>query len=178
MAEANIASLDVDRTEHGLGTGKLELITGKVFSDPVVRNAPGFTSTFTKIGEADAYDISSATALRLFYDVLLNGAGFLEFLIQAIASQPGKDMEPVPLVKDVADWDRIRFTPDLIVLPDSDGPLFVRPGVLRFDTSRRGYVTINRPYHLIDFAIRTDSPSPSSAGIALAVQSHNDEGGE
>lgn len=162
-------SLDLSRFENGIGEGRIVTIVGSPFASPVVRQS-AFNVTPIIIGDSSGYDISGATGLRLYYDVDLGSATQLDLILEPLAAEPGDGGVPVQ-----QGGDDIAFRPDSLVLIGTSGPLGRVPGQLRFTASRRGTLTFPRPSLLFRFAVESDDPS---AGIALAVQSTLDGGGE
>ncbi len=162
-----IAGMDLSRKESGIGAGTVVTVTGTPFTDPVTYQN-GFSDTSTIIGNADGYDISSATGIRLYYDIELDGAGYVELLAVPMAASPGPG--GVPVAEAGAS---IAFDPDVLSLGSSS--LEPKSGALRFTADRRGSVLFPRTSLLLRFEVRTDV---AGGKVALAVQSILDGGGE
>jgi len=171
----SVIQLDVKKFESGLGFGDLAIITGAPFASPVTRTSGILTGTPLTLGNADGYDLSNATALRVYYDVVIGAATYLDLLFRPVAANlersGGKEMVPVP----PAPFARTAFDPKVVTLPDSAGPFKVAPAAIRFEATGRGSFTIPRNSALIH--ISADSDADDSA-IALAVQSILEPGGE
>lgn len=168
-----VIQLDVKKFESGLGFGTAEIVAGAPFASVVTR--VDTMSAGKVLGNSDGYDLSNGTALRVYYDILLGSATYVDLLIRPIAANLERSggRENVPVA--VASIAQSGFDPKILVLGDAAGPITVAPAKIRFEASERGCFTITRNSALFQFKGESDH---DDGAIALAVQSILDPGGE
>lgn len=164
-----IESLDISRVEQGIGAGKIVNITGNPFI-PTPDRTPGFGPTPMDVGNADGYDISSATAIRLYWDLDLGSGTYALIRVVPMAADPGADQKPV-----VQAGGEPSFPPKLAVFDGAANELKAQDGDLKLTATGRGSLTLPRPSILVRFEIESDDPTVE---LALAAQSVLDGGGE
>ena len=158
-----IKSIDLQSVEHGIGLGRVETIVGDPFASTVVRDSVPVAETLK--GNADGFDISSATALRLYYDLVKGAATFVDIIIKVRASDPGS--EGIPKPKGTGDG-AADFLPRLPQFDDAIPALVPIGTKVRLTVDERGCVTIPRLGQAFKIFIQSDN---AAAALALAVQS-------
>lgn len=158
-----LKGLDLAKTEQGIGRSNIETVQGDPFLASPTRIA--VAAARTTIGNADGYDVSSATAIRLYYDVRLAGAStFVDIYLVPIASDAGRGNVPVPKTPN-GDFD-----PDVPVFDQTSGTLQPQSAKLRITATRRGSLTLPRFNQSFKVQVETDA-ADAGTDIALAMQS-------
>jgi hypothetical protein len=170
-----IESLDLSEVELDQGSSDYKIIT--TGNDPAASITPTRASvgtSLTQLGNPDGYDMSSASHIRLFFDVKVDTPDEnLKLYIEPVAASPGN-----PITLAGPDSDSSYFPPFIPVVQAVEGAIEVADGALIFQnptvgsapTIVRGSLTLPRDAQAIRFRAKVPTGGGTS-GIALAAQS-------
>ncbi len=158
-----IKGLDLSRIELGLGLGIIEVIQGDPFATVISRTSVPVVET--QQGNTDGYDVSSATGLRIYYDLMKGAATFVEIIFKVRASDPGGGGVPQPKGTGAGAADFLARVP---IFDDVLQRVLPVQTALRLTVDERGCVTLPRFGQAFKVFVKSDN---AAAVLAFAVQS-------
>ena len=167
-----IAGLDIARFESDQGVSKIEILPkvgGSEDDNPTVSPVVYETGFDTPkiVGNADGYDVSSGNAIRIFYDVKMNGAGFVKIRLLSIAANIVQGNEPAPVGNNPDFPHRVQS------LTAVGGPIRPADATIEITADDRGSILIFRAGPAIKVQVESDDVAAEGA---FAIQ--NQQGRE
>lgn len=154
-----IKSLDLSKVEQGIGIGILEPVSGNPFLGVPTREA--VPVALTQRGNADGYEMTTATAFRVYADLVLGAATFVDIFFKAQASNPKGGGVPDPAASP-------DFEARLPQFDDVLGKIVPVPNTVRLIADGRICMTIPRPSQLFKIFVQSDNVA---AQLGLGIQS-------